>query len=101
MPIAISDLAPFHIRNVIFEALRHGHAFRADIVDHLVDLIDWSHTHRADRETVAMLRILCDASQRYELGELSLDGYRDLSVSLFFPVRTKHSPRRTANDKER
>ena len=93
MPIAISDLAPNQIRNVIFEALRHGDTFRADLVDHLIDLVDWRHTSRADRETILMLRLLRDASHRYELGELSLDGYRELSVSLFFPARTRRSPR--------
>lgn len=95
MLIAISDLAPLQIRNVVFEALRHGDAFRADLIDHLVDLIDWRHTPHASRETVVMLRLLRDASQRYELGELSLDGYRDLSVSLFFPVHTRSRHRRT------
>lgn len=98
MSIAISDLAPLQIRNVVFEALRHGDAFRADLVDHLVDLIDWRHTTHADRETVVMLRLLRDASQRYELGELPLDGYRDLSVSLFFPAHTRSWHRTTTHD---
>ncbi len=86
MRVAISELAPFHVRNVVFEALRHGEMFGADVVDHFIDLVDWAHAARADQETVAMLRLLHDASQRYELGELPLDGYQDLCVSLFFPV---------------
>ena len=95
MPIAISDLAPLHIRNVVFEALRQGDAFRADLIDHVIDLIDWRHAPHADRETVLMLRLLRDASRRYERGELSLNGYRDLSVSLFFPAPRQRSPRTT------
>ena len=96
MSIAITDLAPLQIRSVIFEALRHGHAFRADLVDHLVDLVDWHHTTHADRETVLMLRLLRDASQRYELGELPLNAYRDLS--LFFPAHTRSWHHRATHD---
>lgn len=89
--ISLDDLDPLHIRNVIFEALRQGDAFRADLVDQLLDLVDWRRNRGVNPETMRMLRLLRDASDRYELGELSLDAYRELSVSLFFPAPTKRS----------
>lgn len=92
--ISLGDLDPLHVRNVVFEALRHGERFRADLVDHLLELVDWRHTRGVDGETLRMLRQLQDASERYELGELSLDGYRDLSVSLFFAAPIGRSRRR-------
>ena len=93
MQLATSELTPFHIRNLIYELLRHGEMFGADVVDHFLNLLDWTDAAQTDRETVAMLNLLRDASRRYELGDLPLSGYQDVCVSLFFPASVRSTPR--------
>ncbi len=87
MPVSVVELAPMQIRNLVFEALRGGDPFRAELIDTLVIELDWTEVHQAGNETAAMLEQLRVASERYEVGELSLVGYRDQCVALFFPTR--------------
>lgn len=89
MPMSVTELAPIQIRNFVFEALRAGEPFRAELIDTLVIEVDWTEVDRASGETVAMLQQLRVASERYEVGELSLTGYRDQCVALFFPTRAR------------
>ncbi len=89
MPVSVVELAPIQIRNLVFEALRDGDRFQAELIDTLVVEVDWTEVDRANGETVAMLQQLRVASERYEVGELSLVGFRDQCVALFFPTRAR------------
>lgn len=89
MSVAIDQLEPLHLRNLVFEALRRSGAFGADVIDQFLDRLDWTNAGEANPETVAMLGLIRDASRQYERGDLPLSGYRDICVAVFFPDRLR------------
>ena len=87
MGVPIEQLSPIEIRNVVFEAVRDQEMFGADLIDRLLASIRWRGAHYARAETIDILMVLHGASHRYETGELSLNGYRDACISVFFTSR--------------
>lgn len=98
MQVPIKELSPLEITSVVFEALRGGEGFQADVVDAFLGVIDWRAADEAPSETVAMLNSLKEAADRYEQGELSLASYRDRCVGLFFPDRRRISGSRSPRE---